>query len=77
MIDNNKKSHEAYLVLRLRVLLSLLTAAIFFPVKCDIYSIGVILWELVTREEFFAQVQFMSQIEDMVRSFGQLGHSEL
>ncbi|KAL6059624.1 Pleckstrin y domain [Balamuthia mandrillaris] len=32
----------------------------------DIYSFGVILWELITRENYFGEVRFMSQIEDMV-----------
>jgi len=39
-----------------------------YTVKADVYSIGVILWELVTREFFFGEVRFMSQLEDMVLS---------
>jgi serine/threonine protein kinase len=36
--------------------------------KADVYSIGVILWELVTRKPFFGEVRFMSQLEDMVKA---------
>jgi serine/threonine protein kinase len=36
--------------------------------KADVYSIGVILWELISRKAFFGEVSFMSQIEDKVRS---------
>jgi len=35
-------------------------------VKADVYSIGVILWELLTRKVFFGEITFMAQLEDMV-----------
>jgi len=34
--------------------------------KADVYSIGVILWELLTRSTIFAEVRFMNLLEDMV-----------
>jgi serine/threonine protein kinase len=36
--------------------------------KADVYSIGVILWELLSRKPFFGEICFMSQLEDMVRA---------
>lgn len=35
--------------------------------KADLYSIGVILWELLTKQPFFGEVRFFSVLEDMVR----------
>ncbi|EFA78013.1 leucine-rich repeat-containing protein [Heterostelium album PN500] len=34
--------------------------------KSDIYSFGVILWEILTCSEFFGEISFMSVLEDMV-----------
>jgi serine/threonine protein kinase len=36
--------------------------------KADVYSVGVILWELFTRQKFFGEVSFMSLVEDKVIS---------
>jgi len=36
--------------------------------KADVYSIGVILWELLTRSTIFAEVRFMNLLEDMVKA---------
>ena len=38
-----------------------------FGVKADIYSFGVILWELVHRKQFFGDLSFMSEISENVR----------
>jgi serine/threonine protein kinase len=34
--------------------------------KADVYSLGVMFWELLTKERFFGDVKFMSILEDMV-----------
>lgn len=34
--------------------------------KVDVYSFGVILWELVAREDFLGHITFLSAIEDAV-----------
>ena len=34
--------------------------------KADIYSFGVILWELCTRKQFFSEISFMSALEQKV-----------
>eukprot|EP01104_Vermistella_antarctica_P011534 TRINITY_DN3225_c0_g1_i1.p1 TRINITY_DN3225_c0_g1~~TRINITY_DN3225_c0_g1_i1.p1 ORF type:complete len:2234 (+),score=480.91 TRINITY_DN3225_c0_g1_i1:263-6964(+) len=34
--------------------------------KADVYSYGVMLWELVTRKEFFKEISFMSALEQAV-----------
>jgi serine/threonine protein kinase len=34
--------------------------------KVDVYSYGVILWELVAREDFLGHITFLSAIEDAV-----------
>jgi serine/threonine protein kinase len=39
-----------------------------YTVKADVYSIGVILWELLTRKAFFGEIRFMSLLEDKVKS---------
>ncbi len=36
--------------------------------KVDVYSFGVILWEMLERKLFFGEVKFMSELEDMVKS---------
>jgi len=36
--------------------------------KADVYSIGVILWELLTRSLFFGEIRFMSQLEELVKA---------
>ena len=35
--------------------------------KVDVYSFGVILWEMSTRGIFFGEIKFMSELEEMVR----------
>lgn len=37
-----------------------------YTTKADIYSIGVILWEILTRQAFFGEITFMSVLEDKV-----------
>jgi serine/threonine protein kinase len=34
--------------------------------KADVYSVGVIYWELYTRQKYFGDVSFMSLVEDKV-----------
>eukprot|EP01102_Stenamoeba_stenopodia_P010656 TRINITY_DN3237_c0_g1_i5.p1 TRINITY_DN3237_c0_g1~~TRINITY_DN3237_c0_g1_i5.p1 ORF type:complete len:1193 (+),score=204.69 TRINITY_DN3237_c0_g1_i5:671-4249(+) len=34
--------------------------------KADVYSLGVIMWEIVTRQNYFDDVQFQSMLEKMV-----------
>lgn len=34
--------------------------------KSDIYSVGVVYWEILSRRKFFAEVSFLSVIEDLV-----------
>jgi hypothetical protein len=34
--------------------------------QVDIYAIGVIMWEVLTRAGFFAEKKFLSQIENAV-----------
>jgi hypothetical protein len=36
--------------------------------KCDVYSFAVILWELVTRKQFFGEVRWVSEVERLVQS---------
>ena len=41
--------------------------------KVDVYSYGVILWELVARKEFLGHISFLSAIEGLyLNIFGQL-----
>ncbi len=35
--------------------------------KCDVYSYGVILWELLTRQNFFGEIKWISEIERLVK----------
>ena len=35
--------------------------------KCDVYSYGIILWELLTRKEVFGEVRWISEVEKMVQ----------
>jgi serine/threonine protein kinase len=39
-----------------------------FTIKVDVYSFGVILWEMITRKFFFGEIKFMSELEALVRS---------
>lgn len=39
-----------------------------YTAKADIYSIGIILWELLARKPAFGEFRFMSEIEDRVTS---------
>lgn len=34
--------------------------------KADVYSAGVIFWEIASRKRFFSEIAFLSQVEDMV-----------
>ena len=34
--------------------------------KVDVYSFGVILWELIAREDFLGHITFLTAIEDAV-----------
>jgi serine/threonine protein kinase len=36
--------------------------------KADVYSLGVIFWELLTKAQFFGEVKFMALLEDMVKA---------
>jgi serine/threonine protein kinase len=36
--------------------------------KADVYSLGVIFWELLTREQYFSEIRFMAILEDMVKA---------
>jgi len=36
------------------------------PTKIDVYAYGVILWELVTRADFFGEIRFMFELEQNV-----------
>ena len=40
----------------------------FFFQRVDIYSYGVVVWELLTREEPWREMNFMSEIESAVRA---------
>lgn len=35
--------------------------------KADVYSLGVIFWELLTKQQYFGEIRFMTVLEDMVR----------
>lgn len=39
-----------------------------FTTRCDVYSYGVILWEMLSRDTFFAEFQHLSQIEEAVKN---------
>jgi hypothetical protein len=34
--------------------------------KADVYSAGVIMWEIASRKRFFSEIAFLSQVEDRV-----------
>jgi len=36
--------------------------------KADVYSLGVIFWELLTKESYFGEIRFMAILEDMVKA---------
>jgi len=42
--------------------------------KADVYSVGVIYWELLTREKYFGHINFMSLIEDKAPFSSPLTH---
>lgn len=35
--------------------------------KADVYSLGVIFWELLTKQQYFGEVKFMALLEDLVK----------
>jgi len=37
-----------------------------FTEKADVYSVGVIFWELLTKQQIFSEVKFLSLIEKLV-----------
>ncbi len=38
-----------------------------YTIKVDVYSYGVILWEMLTRKFFFGEIKFMSELEALVK----------
>lgn len=36
--------------------------------KVDVYAFGVIMWELLSAQDFFGHISFMSTIEDMIKN---------
>lgn len=37
-----------------------------YGVKVDTYAFGVMCWELLTRDSFFGEISFMSDMEDKI-----------